>query len=104
MLGETTCLLSTDKMTSLHLVVPFKYQLTKSLALSPDDAKSIISLKNRLRLKSDDYFPIHKLHNISCLLDPCTKNNQLFIAAGDRVPAIDELKQIVVTYATITGT
>ncbi len=93
---EATRALSTDKSPSLHKVIPVKYKLTKSLSLNANDVPSIVSLKNRLNTKLNEYFPIHKLHKIACLLDPRTKANQLLMSAEDRSATIQQLKLLVI--------
>lgn len=92
---EATRILSADKTPSLHMVLPVKHQLLKGLKAVDCDCEPIRKLKLQLSSAIEDYFPIHYLHHIACLLDPRVKSNLFLMSPIDRLNAIQQLKQLV---------
>ena len=98
----TTRHLSADSKPTLHLVVPVKYQLQRSMSPAADDNEIISHLKEHLLLKIDEYFTILLLHCCAVTLGPRLKNNMNIMAKFDRESAIKSLKQMVQSEAIVT--
>lgn len=87
--------LSTDTNSSLHLVVPTKYQLKRHLTPVASDSPVIASLKRRLGDHLEQYFTITETHMAATLLDFRLKARMDLMTHENRQRAIYRLRSLI---------
>ena len=90
----TKCL-SADKAPTVHLVVPTKVQLMKSLTPAATDNAITTQMKRHLQKQLEQYYTVGPLHYTATLLDPRLKDNADVLPPAQRVAAVPDLRQLV---------
>lgn len=90
----TKCL-SADKAPTVHLVVPTKVQLKKSLTAAATDNAITAQMKRHLQQQLEQYYAVGPLHYTATLLDPRLKDNADVLPPAQRAAAVSDLRQLV---------